>query len=128
MGVTSGCRRVVADLETKIHTTGIIGNARRNPLGDGDGDSNGNSDVTDTPLTESETTVEALAIEMAEDQMSYVTGYFGETDITIGQAIRGDLGRMTVAQLTILSSLRDATCALDDFLVTATSLSKTKAA
>jgi len=107
--VNSGCRRVFSDLEDTIHEKGIVAGKPKN----------------ETP-TESETTVEMMAIEMAEDQMNYVNGYWGDCDITIGQGIRGELGRLTVAQLTILASLRDATCALDDFLVTAATLSKTR--
>jgi len=37
-------------------------------------------------------------------------------DITIGQGLRGTMGVSAVAQLTILSELREATAALDDFL------------
>jgi hypothetical protein len=104
--VTSSSRRVFTDLEAKIRTTGIVAGRPK----------------SDEP-SESETTVEEMAIEMAENQMNFVTGYWGDCDITIGQGIRGELGMLTVAQLTILASLRDATCALDDFLVTAATLS-----
>jgi hypothetical protein len=38
------------------------------------------------------------------------------TDIVIGQGLRGRLGVTAVAQLQILSELREATAALDDFL------------
>jgi hypothetical protein len=109
--VNSGCRRVFSDLEDMIRTKGIVAGKPK----------------TGIP-SESETTAEMMAIEMAEDQMNYVNGYWGDCDITIGQGIRGELGRLTVAQLTILASLRDATCALDDFLVTAVTLSKTRTA
>ena len=129
--VTSGCRRVFADLETTIRTKGLVAggkpgadqtvtlvaataSANDDPYGDRDGE---DDEVT---------VVEALAIEMAENQMNYVTGYWGDCDITIGQGIRGELGQLTVAQLAILSSLRDATGALDDFLVTAETLSGTE--
>lgn len=37
-------------------------------------------------------------------------------DITIGQGLRGSLGVSAVAQLTVLSEVREATTALDDFL------------
>jgi len=37
-------------------------------------------------------------------------------DVTIGQGLRGNLGVSAVAQLTILSEVREATTALDDFL------------
>lgn len=38
-------------------------------------------------------------------------------DVTIGQGLRGDLGVSAVAQIRILSDLRDAITSLDDFLV-----------
>ncbi len=107
--VTASSRRVFADLQAKIRTKGLSKSSslvRKNP-----------SDEDD-----SETTIEELAIELAENQMNCLTGYWGDCDITIGQGIRGELGKVTVAQLTILDSLRDATCALDDYLVTATML------
>jgi len=104
--VTSSSRRVFADLEAKIRTNGLVANKAKALV-----------------PTESETTVEEMAIEMAEDQMNYVNGYWGDCDITIGQGIRGELGKMTVTQLAILEALRDATCALDDYLVTAVTLS-----
>jgi len=104
--VSISCKRIVAELETTIRTNGITGKTNR------------------AVASESEMTVESMAIEMAEDQSAYVNGYWGDCDITIGQGIRGELGVLTVAQLTILASLRDATGALDDFLVTASTLSK----
>ena len=112
--VTTSSRKVFSDLETKIRTRGIASN----------NNNNNNNDVR-IP-TDSETTVEEMAIEMAENQMNYVQGYWGDCDITIGQGIRGELGMVTIAQLTILESLRDATCALDDYLVTAESLGSSK--
>ena len=111
--VTTSSRKVFSDLETKIRTRGIASN-----------NINNNNDVR-IP-TDSETTVEEMAIEMAENQMNYVQGYWGDCDVTIGQGIRGELGMVTIAQLTILESLRDATCALDDYLVTAATLGSSK--
>lgn len=111
--VTASSRRVFADLQAKIRTKGLSKSSslvRKDP-----------SDEDD-----SETTIEELAIELAENQMNCLTGYWGDCDITIGQGIRGELGKVTVAQLTILDSLRDATCALDDYLVTATTLGMDK--
>lgn len=105
--VTAGSRRVFADIQAKIRTKGLSGSTLT---------------VRKDPEDDNETTVEELAIELAENQMNCLTGYWGDCDITIGQGIRGELGKVTVAQLTILDSLRDATCALDDYLVTAKTL------
>ena len=104
--VTTSSRRVFSDLQAKIRAKGILA-----------------SNKPDRIPTDSDITVEELAIEMAENQMNIVTGCWGDCDIRIGQGIRGELGAVTVAQLTILESIRDATCALDDYLVTATTLS-----
>ena len=41
---------------------------------------------------------------------------WSECDRTIGRGLRGDLGSVPAAQLVVLSSLRDAVTALDDFL------------
>ena len=106
--VTAGSRRVFADIQAKIRTKGLV--------------SGSTTMVRKDPEDDNETTVEELAIELAENQMNCLTGYWGDCDITIGQGIRGELGKVTVAQLTILDSLRDATCALDDYLVTAKTL------
>lgn len=114
--VTSSARKVFADLETQIRTTGIRSEATTLVVAAQEDSMKENDDGEIS-------TVEALAIDMAEQQMNCVTGYWGDCDITIGQGLRGELGRLTVAQLTILESLRDATCALDDYLVTAQTLS-----
>jgi len=105
--VTSSCQRVFSELQISIKTKGLVA-SRPKP----------------EELTDSEETVETLAIEMAENQMFDVTGCWGDCDVTIGQGIRGELGGLTVAQLTILSSLRDATRAMDDFIVTASTLKR----
>lgn len=67
-------------------------------------------------------TVDELKISMLENQLNAVIGLFGDCDVVIGQGLRGEMGVSAVAQLTILSSLRDASSALDDFLVTAKKL------
>ena len=41
---------------------------------------------------------------------------FGQVDVTLGQGLRGQLGVVTAAQLAVLSELRDALRAYDDFL------------
>jgi hypothetical protein len=68
--------------------------------------------------TSSSSTVDELKISMLENQLNTMLGLFGECDVVIGQGLRGQMGVSAVAQLTILSSLRDASAALDDFLVT----------
>jgi len=98
--VTSSCQRIMTDLDAMIRNKG-------------DG-------------TSSEVTARAMAIDRAEDQMSYVTGCWGECDVTIGQGMRGELGGFTVAQLAILSSIRDASGALDDFMATASTMCPSK--
>jgi hypothetical protein len=79
--------------------------------------------VTSTSTsTTAPTVIDELKISMLEDQLNLVMGLFGECDVIIGQGLRGEMGVSAVAQLTILSSLRDATNALDDFLVLASKL------
>jgi len=67
-----------------------------------------------------EDAIDELKMTMIENQYDLMNGYWGETDIVIGQGLRGELGVSAVAQLTILSTLLDATCALDDFVSIAT--------
>lgn len=71
----------------------------------------------------SSSAVEELKIGMLENQLDTMMAFWGECDVEIGQGIRGDMGVSAVAQLNILSSLRDATGALDDFLATALAIS-----
>jgi hypothetical protein len=66
--------------------------------------------------------VDVLKINMLESQLNNMVALFGECDVEIGQGLRGEMGVSAVAQLTILSTIRDASSALDDFLVTATKL------
>lgn len=72
--------------------------------------------------TSSSSAINELKISMLENQLNMMVALFGECDVVIGQGLRGEMGVSAVAQLTILSSLRDASSALDDFLVTATKL------
>jgi hypothetical protein len=66
--------------------------------------------------TSKSATVEDMQSMKLQQQLDMVLGYWGETDVTIGQGIRGDLGVSARAQLEILASLKDALAALDDFL------------
>ncbi|KAG7354713.1 hypothetical protein IV203_004069 [Nitzschia inconspicua] len=72
--------------------------------------------------TTASSTIDELKISMLENQLNDMIALFGECDVVIGQGLRGQMGVSAVAQLTILSSLRDASSALDDFLVLATKL------
>ncbi|KAL3922469.1 MAG: hypothetical protein SGILL_002188 [Bacillariaceae sp.] len=75
-----------------------------------------------TTTTASSSTVDELKINMLENQLNIMVGLFGQCDVEIGQGLRGEMGVSAVAQLGILSSLRDASCALDDFLAVASKL------
>ena len=116
--VTASSRRVFRDLQAKIRNQGLSSSPASLKVP--------KPDPNDGDDEEENTTIEELAIELAENQMNCLTGYWGDCDITIGQGIRGELGKVTVAQLCILDSLRDATGALDDYLVTAKTLGMDK--
>ena len=66
--------------------------------------------------------VEDLKITMLQNQLNMVVGLWGDCDVVIGQGLRGEMGVSAVAQITILNSLREASSALDDFLVTVSTL------
>lgn len=76
-------------------------------------------DDDDATTISTEETVEQLKFTMIENQYDLMNGYWGEMDVEMGQGLRGELGVSAVAQLTILSTLKDATIALDEFLVMA---------
>lgn len=65
-----------------------------------------------------------LAASRLEAQFAMATGLWGETDIMVGQGLRGDLGVSAVAQLQILKQLQESIAALDDFLVAAAKATK----
>ena len=106
--VGTGCRRILNDLaETKIRAS-VSGSAA------------GDSSNTSTNTSEA---TRAIVIEQVQNKMTDVNYYWNECDMVIGQGLRGELGVVTVAQLTILTCLRDATKSLDEFLATAEQLS-----
>jgi hypothetical protein len=72
--------------------------------------------------TMSNNAIDELKVGMLENQLNLLMGLFGDCDVVIGQGLRGEMGVSAVAQLTILSSLNDASNALDDFLVLASKL------
>jgi len=78
------------------------------------------SSTSTSSSSSTEDAIDELKMTMIENQYDLMNGYWGETDIVIGQGLRGELGVSAVAQLTILSTLLDATCALDDFVSIAT--------
>lgn len=57
-----------------------------------------------------------MKVARLKDDFNMAMGLWGECDVVIGQGLRGQLGVTTVAQLQILSSLKDAVLAYDDFL------------
>jgi len=63
---------------------------------------------------------EAKTLDMKSYRIEYALneclGYLGETDVLIGQGLRGELGVSAPAQLAILDQLRDTRKEFDDFL------------
>ena len=51
-----------------------------------------------------------------EYALNEVLGYLGETDIVLGQGLRGQLGASAPAQIQILSSLAEATKEFDELI------------
>lgn len=68
--------------------------------------------------------INELKILRLQSQWDLALGLWGETDIMIGQGLRGDLGVSAVAQIQIITQLKEATAALDDFLASAAVESK----
>jgi hypothetical protein len=60
--------------------------------------------------------VRALREQQLEENFQILEAAWKSADVAIGQGLRGDLGVSAVAQIRILSDLRDAVAALDDFL------------
>jgi hypothetical protein len=77
------------------------------------------SSSTDSAIT-------TLASNRLENQCALALGLWGETDIMVGQGIKGDLGVSAVAQIQILNQLKEATAALDDFMASAASVTGRK--
>jgi hypothetical protein len=70
----------------------------------------------------SDSALMTLVSNRLETQCALALGLWGETDIMVGQGIRGDLGVSAVAQLQLLTQLQEATAALDDFVALVTSV------
>eukprot|EP00980_Cylindrotheca_fusiformis_P020572 scaffold7641_cov115-Cylindrotheca_fusiformis.AAC.18 len=84
-------------------------------------------DVIEGKLDPNTSKVDEMKLTRIRDQLDMVIGLWGECDVTIGQGLRGQMGVSAVAQLQVLSSLREATGALDDFLASVNSLCKDNA-
>jgi len=57
-----------------------------------------------------------LRLSRAQSAFELLQGLWGSVDVMIGQGIRGDMGVSAAAQIQILSELREASAAYDDFL------------
>ena len=66
-----------------------------------------------SPLTGGAKDVQLLQL---QSRLEETLNTFGQVDVSIGQGLRGELGVVTVAQLTVLGDLKDAMIAFDDFL------------
>jgi hypothetical protein len=105
--ITISGRYILDELESRIRNSSAAAAASA-------------SASTESSVASTSTSViDELKIERIENQYNLMNGYWGEIDIEIGQGIRGDLGVSAVAQITVLSTLRDVTSSIDDFLITA---------
>jgi hypothetical protein len=96
--IANGCNRVLQDLaETKIRVSGGM-------VKGGDSDSL-------PPIFQN-----------LENQVIDVNWYWNDCDLIIGQGLRGELGASAVTQIRVLTSLKDAIQALEEFLATAKTL------
>jgi hypothetical protein len=63
--------------------------------------------------------LQQLKLDRLQNKFAEALGSFGQCDVSVGQGMRGEMGSITMAQLTILSDLQEGIAALDDFLVMA---------
>lgn len=63
--------------------------------------------------------VKEMTMNRLESQWEMVLGLWGETDVMIGQALKGDMGVSAVAQIYLLKQIKDSTAAMDDFIALA---------
>ncbi|CAB9520945.1 expressed unknown protein [Seminavis robusta] len=66
---------------------------------------------------ESESGTNRIRVLKFENELQELIASWNSIDIEIGQALRGQMGVSAVAQIQLLSSLKDATAAFDDFLL-----------
>jgi hypothetical protein len=83
-------------------------------------------DIIEQGLDPNKSPMDEIKLTRIQDQLNMVIALWGECDVTIGQGLRGQMGVSAVAQLQILSSLREATAALDDFMASINTLFKDK--
>jgi hypothetical protein len=78
-------------------------------------------DGTNNPSSSSSNSTKATALEMRsyriKNTLDDLLGYLGETDILIGQGLRGELGVSAAAQLQILTCFVDITKEYDNLLI-----------
>lgn len=97
---------VAANKERNLEMKNVMGSRSNGESGDSSGTSNVSKKTTDLDM-------KAYRIEYA---LNEVLGYLGETDVMIGQGLRGQLGVSAPAQLQILSNLGDAKMEFDELL------------
>ncbi|KAL3808177.1 hypothetical protein ACHAXA_006100 [Cyclostephanos tholiformis] len=125
MGNIEGAGLILLDVIPKVSAAGIVivrmfnnaSNSKRHLAMKPNGAkvitvNNGNPSSTpkDTSLE-----MKAYRIEYTLNEL---LGYMGETDVLIGQGLRGELGVSAVAQIQILSSLSDCRKEYDNLLRT----------
>jgi hypothetical protein len=66
--------------------------------------------------TSSDDVVKGLQYQKVEEQYNVMVALWSDCDIVIGQGLRGEMGVSAVAQIQILTSVKDSTIALDDFI------------
>jgi hypothetical protein len=108
--ITISGRYILDELESRIRNSSAAASTESSAAA---------SSTESSSSTSTTSVIDELKIERIENQYNLMNGYWGEIDIEIGQGIRGDLGVSAVAQITILSTLRDVTSSIDDFLITA---------
>jgi len=75
--------------------------------------------ISKNASSSSSSVVDEMVMDRLQSQWDMVLGLWGESDVMIGQGLRGDMGVSAVAQIQILNQLKDATAALDDFMASA---------
>ena len=76
----------------------------------------GKSLIPTTTTNDGKSVVSGLRMQQMESQLEEILGLLGQSDVSIGQGMRGEMGSVTMAQLTILRDLQDAQNLIDDFL------------
>ena len=74
------------------------------------------SSSSSTSSSSSSAVVQELQQSRAQNQLDILLALLGQCDVTMGQGLRGEMGSVTMAQLSILSEVKDVIRALDDFV------------